>query len=199
MKLTGAAILVSRGMKVLQAAPGTLSLSFGGALFGIPGGRKMRRINATLVLALLFCPVASVAQDKKETRSLAADAAYLAEKGGKHGWLSEKVAVSFMGGEESPEWRVRMDFGADKGKPSGKVVLALLADDMVAMNADFIVTKVPFELVEKDGKRFIKIERRGLLEYEIKSDGFTVKGERHELWLDWKVNLTKPAAFKVCK
>jgi hypothetical protein len=152
----------------------------------------MRRINSLVILALICCFSSSVAQDKKEPRSLAADAAFLAEKGGKNGWGSKNVELKFLGDKKSPG-RVLMQFKADKDKLSGKVRLALHYDDMAIA---LIAITHPFELIEKDGKRFVKLGRHGPLEIQFKADSFEVKGGQHDFWPGWEVNLSKPTTFK---
>src|SRR5262249_2647189 len=117
------------------------------------GGQHMRRINAILVLALLSCPVSSFAEDKKEPRSLAAEAAYLAEKGGKNGWGSEERTVSTGGGRKAAKGTLLMRFEADEGKPTGCLRLGI---DYTCGNQD-AGRRVQFELAEKDGKRSIRI------------------------------------------
>src|SRR5262245_13913670 len=156
----------------------------------------MRRINTILVLALISCPLASFAEDKKEPRSLATEAGYLAEKSGKNGWVSEEVTVTMDGGRKGARGKLLMRFEADKDKPTGRVLLGI---DYTygSRNAG---RRVQFELVERDGKRSIKIldgKETSALEYAIDADKLTVKGGViRKSWLGWDVDLTKATSFK---
>jgi hypothetical protein len=156
----------------------------------------MRRITTILGLALISFPISSFAEDKKGPRPLAAEAASLAEKSGKNGWVSEEVTVSMDGGRKAAKGRLLMRFEADKGKPTGSVLLGI---DYTYGSRD-AGRRVRFELVEREGKRSIKIidERRiTALEYTIDAEKLTVKGGVvRKTWLGWDVDLTKATSFK---
>jgi hypothetical protein len=137
----------------------------------------MWRINALVVLALFSCPIPSRAEDKKEARSQADEAAYLTEKSGKreyYGWVSEEVMVSYDGKTE--KGKLRMVFRAEKGKPGGELRLMIDKKESVALPSP----RPHFELVETDGKRHLKIyQSRGPggdeLEYTIDGGKLTVR------------------------
>jgi hypothetical protein len=155
----------------------------------------MRRINTILVLALISCPI-SFAEDKKEPRSLADEAAYLAEKSGKNGWVSGEVTVSMDGGRKGAKGKLLMRFEADEGKPTGCLLLGI--DYTFGSRAPG--RRVQFELVERDGKRSIRIidgSETSALEYALDADKLTVKGGViRKIWLGWDVDLTKATSFK---
>jgi len=156
----------------------------------------MRRINTILVLALISCPISSFAEDKKEPRSLSAEAAYLAEKGGKNGWVSEEVTLSKDDGKQRAKARLLTRFEADEGRATGCLLLAI---DYTYGSRD-PGRRVQFELVEKDGKRSIRIidgRETSVLEYAIDADKLTLKGGViRKTWLGWDVDFTKATSFK---
>jgi hypothetical protein len=156
----------------------------------------MRRINTMVALALILGPMASFAEDKPAPRSLAEEAAYLSEKSGKLGWVSEEVTVSMDGGRKGAKGKLLMRFQADKGKPAGGLLLGV--DYTYGSTA--VGKPVKFELVEKDGKRSIRIidgTETKTLEYSVDADKLTVKGGViRKSWEGWDVDLTKPTSFK---
>jgi|SRR5579884_2768109 len=164
----------------------------------------MRRTNALAVLALLSLALAGSAEDKKETSSLTADAAALSEKSGSNGWVSDEVTVSMDDGQKKARGKLLIHFTADKGKPSGG--LRLVIDHGTVK----VGTAGRFELVEKDGKQYVKVfsgvggpkdktepEASATLEYTLKGDTLTVKdGVIRKTWAGWDVDLSKPVTFK---
>jgi hypothetical protein len=167
----------------------------------------MRRFKAFVVLAVLFGPMPSGAQDKKEPRSLVDEAAYLKEKSGENGWVSEEVTVSMNDGKIKNKGKLKLVFGQEKDKPSGGVSLriAFTGGAQVASGAEH------FELVEKDGTRRLQIsqlkfskenrfvpdpETTRTLEYSIAAGRLTVTGGVFRKWVGFDVDFTKGITFK---
>ncbi len=144
----------------------------------------MRAIHAILVLTVISTPNWCFAGDKKEPRSLAEDAAFLTDKGGKKGWVADGLEVTTPNGKEGLA-RLEMHLTAEKAKPAGKLKLvsAVSTTPNLSHSED-----LRFELVEKDGKRYIKIMNPlgskdpqlwadlGTLEYSLKGTDLTLKG-----------------------
>ncbi|HVS38618.1 MAG TPA: hypothetical protein VMS17_23885 [Gemmataceae bacterium] len=155
----------------------------------------MRRISPILVLALACCPMLSFADDKKETRSLTDEAAYLAANNGKDGWASDEVEVSRNDGSQKAKVILRMVFKTDKDKPTGELRLGMALPN----GADVLGVGPTFELVEKDGKRSIRISfgnSTNVVDYTLDGDKLTVKGGVIHRWAGWDVDLTNATAFK---
>jgi hypothetical protein len=166
-------------------------------------------------LILLILPVSLSAADNKDTpaRTLAEDAAFLAEKGGSDsfkskGWESTEVAVP--SDPSDPKGKLQMWFLPDKGKSTGTVVLGVNAGSRRYMS----VTRYTYEISEKDGKRFIKISEEQLtnkkgvppkskefanLEYSIEGDTLKVKGPVINQLLGFQADLTKGVSLKVAE
>jgi hypothetical protein len=161
----------------------------------------MRQMNVIFILGLIYLPTLSVAGDKKEQRSLVADAAYLAQKGGKNDWVSKEISVSTDDGKKKTSGNLLMVFSPSKDKPTGTIIWGVIIPDKSAVS----VTR-KFDLVEKDGKRYIKIidmkEEKvvATLEYVIKSDELTIKGGVGGVvrlaFPGWYVDLTDPITFR---
>ncbi len=145
----------------------------------------MRRLIKLVALTAIILPALSVAQDKQEPtpRSLAEEAAYLTEKGGKPGWVSEEVALTRDGGKESFKGQLTIAFAARKATPTGLITLGWRSGKM-----NGAVGNVWFEVVEKGGKRFIHVkdvtgrEVVLALEYSVAYDVLTVKGAINKAW-----------------
>ncbi len=161
----------------------------------------MRGINALLVLALVACPNWTVAVEKKGPRSLAEDAAYLADRSGKNGWVSDKVTVSMDDGKRKARGKLLMHFTADKDRATGRLRLVVdLGTAKVASIGEW------FALVGKDGKRYIRTTRGrpgtrskvlATLEYSVDGDKLVVKdGVVRQAWAGWDVDLTRATSFK---
>jgi hypothetical protein len=132
---------------------------------------------------LIAAPILSAAQDKKEpARSLTDEAAYLTEKSGKVSWTAEEVALT-RDGKEKHTGQLSIAFKARKGEPAGLVTLRWRASKMNGAVGD-----MGFELIEKDGKRFIHVkDAMGKevvlkLEYSINKDVLTIKGAVCKAW-----------------
>lgn len=159
----------------------------------------MRRLIYLSVLSLLAVPFLSAAQDKKEpTRSLVDEAAYLTEKSGKAGWVAEEVALARDGGKEKHTGQLSIAFKARKGEPLGLVTLRWRASKM-----NGAVGNMGFDLVEKDGKRFVHVKDATgreivlKLEYSIDKDVLTIKGAVSKAWTSiFDDEPTKAVAFK---
>lgn len=160
----------------------------------------MGRFINFVAVALLALPVLSLAQDKKEPtpRSLADEAGYLTEKSGKAGWVAEDVALTRDGGKEKHTGQLSIAFKARKGEPAGLVTLRWRASKMNGAVGD-----MGFDLVEKDGKRFIHVKDAAgrevvlKLEYTIDKDVLTIKGATSKAWTGvFDDDTTKAVAFK---
>ena len=165
----------------------------------------MRPTSALLLLVLITGPVSSFAEDKKEDRTLAADAAVLADKSGKGGWTSDVVTVTREASKA--RGKLQMRFTADKDKSGGSLTLSI---DHGTSAVAGVGNR--FELTEKDGKRSLKILQAGeappkgdpkavpkvvaTLEYTLKGDELTLQGGVVSPWAGWDVDLTKPVVFK---
>jgi hypothetical protein len=167
------------------------------------GGQSVRQINAVLVLILMSSSFSSFAGDKKQPRSLAADAVILNENG-PLGWVSGVVTVSMDDGKKKANGKLFTRFSLDEGKASGNLKLEF--HDGKGM---FVGPALRYELMEKDGKRFIKISEQGgkkepkvraIVEYSLKSDELTIKGGLiPAAWGFWDVDLTKGVLFKASR
>jgi hypothetical protein len=179
----------------------------------------MRQMNVILILGLIYLPTLSVAGDKKEQRSLATDAAYLAEKGGKITWFSTKISVSVDDGKKKTTGKLLMVFSPSKDKPTGTLIWGVIVHDKSGADESGVSVTCKFDLVEKDGKRYIKIidmsgeevvekdkkvlikkEKVLTLEYVIKSDELIIKGGVGGVvrlaFPGWYVDLTDPITFR---
>jgi hypothetical protein len=168
----------------------------------------MRRRNPLLILALVAWPLSSFAGDKKESRSLADDAAYLAEKSGKNewnGWESDKVTVIGSSSRNRSSAKLFLHFTAKKDKPIGTLFMGL---DL--LTAPKIKVETTYEVVEKEGKRYFEIMRvdplarddpapkvLATLEYTLEAGDLTIRGGViPELLGGWGVDYTKGITFK---
>ncbi len=160
----------------------------------------MRWLIHLLPLTLIALPALSVAQDRKEPgpRSLVDEAAYLTEKSGKSGWVSEEVLLTRDEGKEKAKGQLAITFAATKGRPSGLVTLRWRLGKM-----NGAVGGVGFELVEKGGKRFIKINDASgrqpvlVLEYSLAADVLTIQGATNKAWTGiFDDDVTRAAVFK---
>jgi hypothetical protein len=148
--------------------------------------------------------IVSVSAATKESgpRSLADEAAYLTAKSGKSGWVSEEVILIRDGGKVKAKAHLTMTFAAAKGEASGPVMFGWRSQDI----GNGMAGGEDFELVEKDGKRSIKIKNRFsrkvlfVLDYSSTSDKLTVKDGmlKAGVWgaYDYAVDLTKATAFR---
>ena len=144
----------------------------------------MNRLFNLVALALIAAPVLSPAQDMKEPapRSLTDEAAYLTEKSGKASWTAEEVALT-RDGKEKHTGQLSIAFRARKGELAGLVTLRWRASKMNGAVGD-----MGFELIEKDGRRFIHVKDATgkevvlKLEYSINKDVLTIKGAASKAW-----------------
>ncbi len=166
----------------------------------------MMRMNVWMILVLFSSPTSSFAGEKKEPapRSLAQDAAFLVEKSGKAGWASEEVTVTMKEGATKAKGKLvlRISAAAVKDAPKEKsfVGISLGVDHG---NSAVASSGGMFELMEKDGKRYIKTvpDPRAVgpeitLEYSIKGDELIVKGGVVRNWAGWDADLTKAIPFR---
>ncbi len=176
----------------------------------------MQRILVSLLLAVIFAPVAGVAGDKGEPRSLASEAACLAEKsGGKSTWASEQIDISKDGGKTKAKAILHMKFMA-KDQPKGILSIFLVVNPGKGPGGGATEMSVwgglpsgRFALEEKEGKRFVKVMEvkqgpkenedpkvLGTLEYTLKGEELTIKGAIDRTWGDWDLDLSKPIVLK---
>jgi hypothetical protein len=101
------------------------------------------------------------------------------------------------GGKEKHAGKLSIAFKARKGTPTGSVTLRWRSDQMNGAVGD-----MDFELVEKDGKRFINVKDATgkevvlRLEYSVAKDVLTIKGAVSKAWTGIFDDLTKAVAFK---
>jgi hypothetical protein len=113
--------------------------------------------------------------------------------------------VKMDDGKDTAKGKLRIQFTADKGKPTGRLRLFVEFGTSAAGS-----TRKSFELVEKNGKRYVKImkpnhdprhdsasEVIGTVEYSIKSGDLTLMGEVSRAdWAGWNEDLTQGVTFK---
>jgi hypothetical protein len=156
----------------------------------------MSRIIKLVALALIAFPGSSSAQDKKEPRSLADEAAYLAEKSRSSGWQSGEVTVTMDEGKKKSTGKLSMLFEPEKDKPSGSV--RLIITHRVLFGGSRVASDAKFELVEKDGKRSLKLiqgKKTTTLEYTIEAGELKIKGDTVS-WAGWDADLSKGVTFQ---
>lgn len=160
-------------------------------------------LTMAMLLGLSAVLLGQTAQEPKKgsTRSLANDAAYLTAKSGKAGWVAEEVALARDGGKEKVMGQLSIVFKARKGEPAGLVTLRWRANKMNGTVGD-----MNFDLIEKDGKRFIHIKDATgkevvlRLEYAIDRDLLTIKGAVSKAWTGiFDDEPTQAVAFKTGK
>lgn len=133
-------------------------------------------------------------------RSLADEASYLSAKSGKCGWVSDEVSYTKDSGKVKLKGQLGIQFEADKGKPSGKLVTGIV-DKGVLLES----VSGTFELVEEGGKRSIKIKMDAQkseipLDYSLNKDVMTVKGGVVKGWaVLYEVDFAKAISFKAGK
>jgi hypothetical protein len=168
----------------------------------------MRQINAILVLAVMCGSFSSFAGDKKQPRSLADDAIILEQSM----WMSGEVTVTSLpplagvldDGKKKARGKLLIQFAPDKGKASGRLSTEFHVGKAIAPGPN---DRLKFELMEKDGKRFIKMlelvkgekepKLRATVEYSLKAGELTLKGGVvPEVWAFADVDLTKGVLFK---
>ncbi len=93
-------------------------------------------------------------------------------------------------------------FSAEKGKTTGWVNMGIDGGrDFGRMQVASAASRAPnLELVEKDGKRFMKITLRdkvSRLEYSIRGDELIVKGGTVSDWAGYDVDLRQATSFKL--
>lgn len=167
----------------------------------------MLRFIAPTAAILLFHATSSMADEEKDvsTRSLAEDATYLAKHSGNNGWRSSEIIVKQNG--EASTGQLVLVFYADEGKSEGVLNFGVKSD---ATEIRGILLDT-FELVEKDGKRFIANYRitgvTGVREkepwvtlaYTIKHGGLIVKSTSKvsvDGWVGFEANLEEATTFK---
>jgi hypothetical protein len=152
-------------------------------------------------LCLIALAPLSIAEDKKDPapRSLTEEAAYLTDKSGKSGWISAEVTLTAADGKRTVKAQLTIAFFAAKQKPSGPVMLGWKSDTIGVGR----LGGQDFELVEKEGKRSIKVKNRFSgkeffsLDYSVASDILTLKGGKIYIWVpEYTVDLTKTTTFK---
>lgn len=124
----------------------------------------MQRVTFLCLMTIGLLFVQSVPADDKKpaTKSLAEEAQLLAEKEGKTRWISDEFTAV------SPEKTGRkayltIRFEPEKGKPSGKATLGTAIVPLAGEPGVEGGATHRFELVEKDGKRVIKLFRLGIV------------------------------------
>jgi hypothetical protein len=118
------------------------------------------RLHAFLLLAVIVAPVASFAQDKDEPRSLADEAAYLADNSGQRGWVAEEVPFTMDDGKKKAK--------ADAADPQAEKLARLAAHP-------FWAGKQTKEGVEKVLDKLLKVDFDKDAEYAFVLDDDTVK------------------------
>lgn len=170
----------------------------------------MGRIVGLVALLVIALPPISFAErkDAAPPTSLAEDAASLGEKGGqpkgtdppdpRRGWVSEKKVTVTFGAGMKLEPKLQMWLFPEKEKPTGALSLGLDHGD--SRNWTSQAHAYAFELVEKGGKRYIKITARGeaiaTLEYLRKADKLILRGAVTEWAGPVKADFTKGITFK---
>lgn len=135
------------------------------------------RVELIVSAAVLAACATGNADDKKPAAKTLAEEAQLLSA--KEGWVSVEVTLTLTGGKKE-KGRVAIQFAVEKGKPSGKVTSGIIFGDGKTEVGAWVGDKDTFELVEKDGQRFIKIARPDVkdfpvLTYTLEGDALTVK------------------------
>jgi hypothetical protein len=152
-------------------------------------------------VGLLFARSTAAGDKEPAPRSLAEDAQLLAEKGGKR-WISQEKVTRIRDGVEQ-KFTLVIRLEPENGKPSGKVVLGVHVELKGGSGAGFDVTE-SFELVEKYGRRIIKVTSKPavdgagkpitreprLLYYSIDGDTLTIREIYESAWVSMTTEKT---------
>jgi hypothetical protein len=172
----------------------------------------MRRMQALLLALALLAPVHSQTGDKEQPQSLEAQAALLGARNGQKGWAVEDITFTKDGGKTKAPGKIYLKFAATRDKATGGLYLLVVIEPRPGQ-ATMVVwggtTGSRFDLVEKDGKRFLKImePQKGAkpdpnpkvvetLEYTLKGEELTLQNAALFNGAGWEQDLTKPLVFK---